>query len=361
MPQRSLRHHREYTAAQQLDELARFCRLSGLEPDFYGKGGAVEQLEDYAAALLNKEHAVFFPSGIMAQQALFALLHSTAGGAVGMHPLSHPAVDEEDSHLHLSRARLVPLCPPHRMLCAHDVRRAPEEVKTLSLELPQRALGSMLPTADALNDILAEAHHREMHVHIDGARLWECSPYYQQTPAQITEKASTVYLSLYKTIGAIAGALLLCPEAMGQQLRLWRRRYGGTVVHMWPLAASGIMSLRQRLPLIPEYVRYARALAAAWDTLDGVYTTPRPPHTNSFLVRCTVPAESLSRAAETVYHRNELRILPFSGAAPVESHADSPLSQFEITIGDAALDVDVDEALHSLQEIITIARKVSSV
>ena len=43
----------------------------------------------------------------------------------------------------------------------------------------------------------------------------------------------------------------------------WRRRHGGTLFALWPYAASALVSLRKRLPRVPEYYEHARAIAEA--------------------------------------------------------------------------------------------------
>ena len=43
---------------------------------------------------------------------------------------------------------------------------------------------------------------------MDGARLWQCAPFYQRTLAEIADLFDTVYVSFYKDLGAPAGAAL---------------------------------------------------------------------------------------------------------------------------------------------------------
>ena len=46
---------------------------------------------------------------------------------------------------------------------------------------------------------------------MDGARLWECTPYYGRTLAEIAGLFDTVYVSFYKGLGGLAGSALAGP------------------------------------------------------------------------------------------------------------------------------------------------------
>jgi threonine aldolase len=52
------------------------------------------------------------------------------------------------------------------------------------------------------------ARRRGIPTHLDGARLWECKPFYGRAHAEIVALFDTVYVSFYKTLGGIAGAVL---------------------------------------------------------------------------------------------------------------------------------------------------------
>lgn len=72
-------------------------------------------------------------------------------------------------------------------------------------------------------------------IHMDGARLWECTPYYARSPAAIAALFDTVYVSLYKGLGGLAGCCLAGAEEVIAEARIWRRRHGA------PSSACGPM------------------------------------------------------------------------------------------------------------------------
>jgi threonine aldolase len=71
-------------------------------------------------------------------------------------------------------------------------------------------------------------------LHLDGARLWECRPFYGRDYAQIAGLFDSVYVSFYKTLGGIAGAALAGPADVIAEARVWQRRQGGNLVRLFP-------------------------------------------------------------------------------------------------------------------------------
>ena len=73
------------------------------------------------------------------------------------------------------------------------------------------AIGGALPAWDDLVAMVAWAREQHMITHMDGARLWESQPFYGRDYAAIAALFDTVYVSFYKILGGICGAMLLGP------------------------------------------------------------------------------------------------------------------------------------------------------
>src|SRR6476660_8654567 len=88
---RSLGWHGSRDAASYLAEIP-----EDTDPDLYGEGGVVAELEDEGATLLGTEAAVFMPSGTMAQQ-IALRVHADRRGrrTVLFHPRCHLDRHEE--------------------------------------------------------------------------------------------------------------------------------------------------------------------------------------------------------------------------------------------------------------------------
>lgn len=132
--------------------------------------------------------------------------------------------------------------------------------------------------------------------HLDGARIWESQPYYGRPHAETAALFDTVYVSLYKGLGGIAGAVLAGSAAFVDEARDWRGRLGGQLFQLWPLAVAAEIGLDEIVPRMPAYWARAQELAAALVKIDGVDVVPHPPQSPLLHVHLDAPKELLDRA-----------------------------------------------------------------
>ncbi|MEU3502829.1 beta-eliminating lyase-related protein [Streptomyces hundungensis] len=272
-------------------------------PDIYGDG-VVAELERRTAEELGFPAAAFFPSGTMAQQvALRCWAARTGNPTVALHPLAHPEVHERQAFSQVSGLRTVHLTDEPRLPNASEVLDFEEPFGTLMLELPLRDAGYVLPSWEELVAVVEAARERDAVVHFDGARLWETTTHFGRPLREIAGLADSVYVSFYKTLGGLSGAVLAGPESLVAEARTWRHRYGGQLFQQFPAALAGLLGLRKVLPEIPSYVAHAKVVAqaigeglaqagVAWSRVH-----PEPPHTHEFQVWLPYDAEVLSAAA----------------------------------------------------------------
>ncbi|MFI7387417.1 threonine aldolase family protein [Streptomyces sp. NPDC049813] len=308
--------------------------------DIYGDG-VVADLEARVATLLGKEAAAFFPTGTMAQQvALRCWAGRTGSPTVALHPLAHPEVHERDALAQLSGLRTVHPTQEPRQITADEVDALDEPFGTLMLELPLRDAGFVLPSWQELTEVCAAARARDAVVHLDGARLWECTDHFGRPIDEIAELADSVYVSFYKTLGGLSGAALAGPRSFVEEARAWRHRYGGQVFQQFPQVIAALAGLDRELPRLPEYVAHARVVAEAMQEgfaeagVPWARVHPRPPHTHQFRVWLPYAPEVLSEAA--VAQAEETRVALFgrwwaTGAVP-------GLSVTEVTVTAAGLE-----------------------
>ena len=271
--------------------------------DVYGDG-VVGEVERRVAELLGMEAAAFFPTGTMAQQvALRCWAGRTGNTTVALHPLSHPEVHERGALGAVSGLRTVHPTSEPRLPTADEIRDFPEPFGTLMLELPLRDAGFVLPEWEALKDVVAAARERDAVVHLDGARLWECGPHFGRELSEIAGLADSVYVSFYKSLGGISGAVLAGPDALVEEARTWRHRYGGQVFQQYPAALSALLGLERELPRLPAYVAHAQVVAGA--LAEGLAASavpwfrvhPEPPHTHQFQVWLPYGTDVLNEAS----------------------------------------------------------------
>lgn len=326
--------HLPRTAKERLLEIA--AGLMDEAPDRYGAGELVERLEHRVAELLGKEATVFMPSGVMAQQAALRVHAEQSGNRlVALHPRSHLLESESNAFEVLHGLRGVALGAATQMSSAADVRALDEPVGTLLLELPDRNLGGTLRPWDDLCALLEAARERGMRIHLDGARLWECSPFYQRPYAEIARSFDTVYVSMYKVLNGLAGAVLAGPAEIITQARVWQIRHGGRLVTQFPMLASAWQGLDAYLPRIPLYVDRAARIAQVFREFKGVRVVPSSPPTNMMHVYLDGDRERLESALLGAAASTGLKLAGSLRPTPVDGW-----SMFEVHCSEGALLVD---------------------
>ncbi|HEV2639786.1 MAG TPA: beta-eliminating lyase-related protein [Actinocrinis sp.] len=326
-------------------------------PDYYG-GGLVRTLERRVAELLDKPDAAFFPTGTMAQQvALRCWAQVTGSEVVATHPLAHIEVHERHAYRDLTGLRGVwPTVEP-RLPAAAEVLAA-ERFGTLALELPLRDAGFHLPTWDELAATVAAARERDARVHVDGARLWECEPHFGRPLAQIAALADSVYVSFYKSLGGLSGAIVAGPAEFTASAKAWRHRYGGMVFQQWPTVLTALLGLDRELPRLPGYVEHARtvakALAETAADLPGAGVFPDPPHTHQFRLWAPYRADTLNEAALGQAEQTDIALADWWVPGPQPG-----ISYTEITVASNALDWTAQEVAAAFAALLERADRIS--
>jgi threonine aldolase len=335
------------------EELAALAAAAGdVPPDVYGSGGVLEELEREIAQLLGKPAAVFMPSGTMAQPIALRIHADDAHQRlVGFHPTCHLELHEQRgySQLHGLQARL--LGRRDRLIELADLEALPEPLAALLLELPQREIGGLLPSWDALSEQAEWARERGVRLHLDGARLWECAPFYAKSYAEICAPFASVYVSFYKALGAIAGAALAGSEDLVKRARVWQRRHGGNLVSLYPYALSAREGLRLRLGRMEAYREGARRVARCLSALPGVRVTPDPPQVNLFHAFLPLDGERLLDASAELAEREKVALFTRTRACDMPGY-----TSVEVSIGDAAAALGDAELGELLQRVLVSAR-----
>jgi threonine aldolase len=323
--------------------------IGDVAPDRYGEGGVVAELEAEVAALLGKPAAAFMPSGTMAQQiALRVHADRTARRTVLWHPTCHLELHESQAPARLHALQGRPVGDPRLLITLDDLTDVAEPPAALLLELPQREIGGRLPEWDGLVAQTSWARSRGAAVHLDGARLLESLPFYERSAAEVAALFDSVYVSLYKGLGGVAGCVLAGDEELVAQAREWRHRHGGTLFAMWPYAAAGLAGLRLRAARMPAYASHARAIAAELSGLDGVEVVPDPPQTPMMHVYLRAQADELAAAVRRLAVEDGVWTWPrgFPGERPA-------WQVVELSVGDATMGwtpAEVRDLVASLRE-----------
>jgi threonine aldolase len=317
--------------------------------DLYGAGPRLNAFEARIAALLGKDAAVFMPSGTMAQQIALRMVADRDGlRTFAAHPTNHLTLHERDGITRLHGLHLVPLATPVTPVTLADLQHLAEPVATLLIELPQRELGGLLPSWDELVAMTEYARERGWHVHLDGARLWESGPYYGRSYAEIASLFDSVYVSFYKGIGAIAGAMLCGSQPLIGEARIWQRRHGGNLMALYPYAAVAEQAFDARIGRMKAYRDAAAWLAKIVAAQPGaVRVQPLPPPTNLFHCYVRVPPATLAKRVSALARKHGVWTIARTAPTAIDG-----ITKWEISTGDATLALGQKRAQAILEELL---------
>jgi threonine aldolase len=329
---------------------------AGTRLDVYGSGETVGRLESRVAELLGKEAGVLFPSGTMAQQIALRIWCERRGSTtVAFHPQCHLVVHEERGYEHLHGLHARPVGHRDRLISRKDLDAVTEPVGALLLELPQRDLGGQLPPWRELRAQATWARSKGAALHLDGARLWQCGPFYRRPLREIAALFDSVYVSLYKDLDGLGGCVLAGPDDGIAEARVWRIRHGGRLSTFEPMALSAERGLDEVLRRMPSFVRKAKEIGAALARVDGIDVVPDPPQVAMLHVAVRGKLERVNEALWEI--AKERRTLIASGFGPT---ALPGVQRTELGIGAPSLEVPTTEIAELYAELVSRAAAAPS-
>jgi threonine aldolase len=245
-------------------------------------------LEEKVAGLLGKEAALFFPSGVQANQTALAV-HGRPGTEVVLEAGAHIFNYEEAAGAALSGMQLRPVPTPDGLLTPEFVEAAIrpdspyiQRTSLISVENTHNGAGGRVLSLEAMSDIKAVADGAGLPVHLDGARLWHAAAATGIPARDYAAQADTVMVCLSKGLGAPVGSLLAGEADVMERAWRVRRRLGGAMRQSGVLAAAGIHALDHHRERLPDDHRRAKALAGGLDGIPSVSVSP--PDTNILMV-----------------------------------------------------------------------------
>lgn len=246
------------------------------------------RLEERVAALLGKEDALFFPSGVMANQAAI-WIHAPRGTEVLLDVDAHIVHSEIAATAVLSGAQVLTVVPTGLVMSADDLRRAfrPRSryypaPSLVCVENTHNGAGGKITDISELRAIRAAAAEQGLPVHMDGARLWNASIAAGLPLSEIADESDTVMVAFSKGLGAPVGAALAGSRKAMEIAWTARKMFGGAMRQSGIIAAGALYGVEHHIERLVEDHDNARALARAIDGAGGA--TVVPPDTNIVMI-----------------------------------------------------------------------------
>jgi len=283
-----------YKPTDFLDQLQEINRQSTIERDSYGEGATMEKLLQKFIEITGKEAAVYLPSGTLANQLALSQL-CRANTKVCVQETSHVYRDEGDAAQTLFNKRLIPLAAGKHYFTLEELQKSIQYhqeaeafaagVGAISIETPvRRCDGQAFPLAE-IKKISAWCKQQGYKLHLDGARLHMAAAFTDTSIKAYAECFDSVYMCLYKYLGATGGAVLCGDKAFIDQMHHLIKIHGGCIFTNWTNAAMALYHLNTIDEVMDQIKAKSKAFFMLMAKLKGIEILPLVDGTNLFNVK----------------------------------------------------------------------------
>jgi threonine aldolase len=186
--------------------------------------------------------------------------------------------------------------------------------------------GTVLPTATAA-DICDRAHESGIHVHLDGARVFNAATYLKEPVALMTRKFDSVQFCFSKGLGAPVGSMIVGTREFIERCRSIRKMLGGGMRQAGVLAAAALLALENGPKRLQDDHDNAKVLAERLAQVPGITLNPSKVQTN--IVIFSVKTSGMS-SAEFLQRLSGLQVL----AVPVDAERIRMVTHLDVTRSD---------------------------
>ena len=304
-----------YKPAEYIQQLQLIQQQTPITRDFYGAEGTMKTLLDKFCEITGKEAAIYMPSGTLANQLAIHVL-SAGNPKVMVQESSHVYRDEADAAQTIFNKRLIPLGKGQANFSLEELQQSiawhkNEEafeapIGAVSIETPVRRFDCTYFPLEEIRKIAAYCREQGIKTHLDGARLHIATAYTKSTVLEYAKNFDTVYMCLYKYLGAQGGAVLCGDKSLIDKMHHLAKVHGGGIFTNWSNAAMALYHLERIDKAIADAMLKSNALFKDLNKLRGIQINPIKMGTNVFNITYNKSVDTVKMAK---YLRSEEGII----------------------------------------------------
>ena len=247
--------------------------------DRYGSGGAVDELQKRFETITGKEKAIYMPSGTMANQLAIAVL-SGENTKVFVQDASHVYRDEADAAQSVFNKRLMPLAKNETFFTLDILKQAIENlgneevfksgIGCVSIENPVRRSDERMVPLEDIKKISGYCRSNNIKLHLDGARIYMAAAWSGVSIKEYASYFDTIYISLYKYLGASGGAILCGDKTVINKMPHLIKIHGGNMYGNWLNAAMALHRLERLEDRLQEAIKRFAEIVTSLNKIKGI-------------------------------------------------------------------------------------------
>jgi threonine aldolase len=282
---------RSDTVTKPTDAMRRAIAEAEVGDDVYGEDPTVNRLEQRAAAIFEKEAALFVPTGTMGNQ-IAVRLHTQHGQEVICERRAHMVDWEMAMVSAFSGCQLRQVEGERGVLCWERIAAAiaapiyyRAQTGMIALENTHNMAGGTVTPLAVLEEVWVSAKERGLPVHLDGARVFNAAAALGMPVSALTRGFATVMFCLSKGLCAPVGSLLVGSRVLMERGRSIRKMLGGGMRQAGVLAAAGLIALEEMPARLHEDHANARWMAEQIAGMGGCLIDLETVQTNIVIFR----------------------------------------------------------------------------
>ena len=268
---------RSDTVTKPTDEMRQLIATAKVGDDVLGDDPTIIALQNMISELLDKEAALFVPSGTMSN-AIAIRTHTKPGDEIITESTSHIYIYEGGGYAALSGCSVALVPGKLGIMTPEDVEKAIRKSDGSLGHFPNGSLvcventsnrgGGTCYSQENLDAIAKVAHENNCAVHMDGARLFNAAIATGTNPARIVRDYDSISICLSKGLGSPVGSLLVGSSEFIALAHRWRKMFGGGMRQAGVIAAAGIYALENNISRLDDDHKRANKLASAINEME---------------------------------------------------------------------------------------------
>ncbi len=307
--------------------------------DVLGDDPTARALEARVAELLGKEAALFTPSGTMANQLAIRSV-CEPGDELIVDQTCHCCNYETGAPAALSGCSVRMLRGRRGIFEPEQIREAyrPKNAhfagsRMVVVENTSNLGGGSVWPLERVAQVRQVCDELGLHLHLDGARLWNAAVASGHSPRAYADCAGTVAVCFSKSLGTPAGSMLAGPRELIDRARRFRKMFGGAMRQVGILAAAALYALDHHIDRLAEDHANARRLAEALAALPGIRLDPASVETNIIVFEIDPQLGTAAEFAAKLRERGVWLLATGPQRLRAVTHLDVSREQIEQAIG----------------------------